>query len=81
VLAVDLVGRHAGSCRYIQGSTGDRVHEGMTDNHGCMLYSVYAVLGVCCTRCMVYSVYAVLGVCCSRCMLYSVLTHDHGMER
>ena len=38
----------------------------------CMLYSVYAVLGVWCTRCMVYSVYAVLGVCCTWCMLYSV---------
>jgi len=37
-----------------------------------MLYSVYAVLGVCCTWCMLYLVYAVLGVCCTRCMLYSV---------
>ena len=27
-----------------------------------MQYSVYAVLGVCCTQCMLYSVYAVLGV-------------------
>jgi hypothetical protein len=25
-----------------------------------MLYSVYAVLGVCCIRCMLYSVYAAL---------------------
>jgi hypothetical protein len=39
-----------------------------------MLYAVYAILGVCCTRCMLYSVYAVLGVCCTRCMLYSVYT-------
>jgi hypothetical protein len=62
-----------------------------------MLYSVYAVLGVCCTRsllylvyavlggyctrCMLYSVYAVLGVCCTRCMLYMTLTLDHRMER
>jgi len=37
-----------------------------------MLYSVYALLGVCCTRCMLYSVYALLGVCCTRCMLNSV---------
>jgi len=37
-----------------------------------MRYSVYAVLGVCCTRCMLYLVYAVLGVCCTQCMLYSV---------
>jgi len=29
----------------------------------CMLYFVYAVLGVRCTRCMLYSGYAVLGVC------------------
>jgi len=33
------------------------------------------------TWCMLYSVYAVLGVCCTRCMLYSVSTHDHDMER
>jgi hypothetical protein len=44
----------------------------MTDNLGCLLFLVYAALGVCCTRCMLYSVYAVLGVCCTRCMLYSV---------
>jgi len=37
-----------------------------------MLYLVYAVLGVCCTRCMLYLVYAVLGVCCTWCMLDSV---------
>jgi len=38
----------------------------------CMVYSVYAVHGACCTRCMLYSVYAVLGVCCIQCMMYSV---------
>ena len=27
-----------------------------------MLYLVYAVLGVCCTRCTLYSIYAVLGI-------------------
>jgi len=37
-----------------------------------MLYSVYAVLGGCCTQCMLYSVHAVLGVCCTWCMRYSV---------
>ena len=37
-----------------------------------MLYSVYAVLGVCCTRCMLYLLYAVLGVSCTWCMLYLV---------
>jgi len=46
-----------------------------------MLYSVYAVLGVCCTRCMLYSVYAVLGVRCTRWMLHSVFTRDDGLER
>jgi len=45
-----------------------------------MLNSVYAVLGVCCTRCMLYSVYTVFGVCCTWCMLYSVSTHDHDMQ-
>jgi len=66
------VGRYAGGWSYIQGSTRNRENDGTTDNLRCMLYSVYAVLGVCCTRCMLYSVYAVLGVCCTRCMLYSV---------
>jgi hypothetical protein len=64
-VAVDLVGRHAGSGRFNQRSTCDLENEGMTDNFGCMLYSVYAVLRICCTRCM----------------LYSLLTHDHCMER
>jgi hypothetical protein len=81
LVAVDLVERHAGSRSYIQGSTCDCENQGMTDNLGCKLYSVYAVLSVYCTRCMLYSVYAVLGVYCTQCMLYSVLTHDRGMER
>jgi len=34
----------------------------MTDNPTCMLYSVYAVLGVCCTWCMLYLMYAALSV-------------------
>jgi len=71
-MAVDRVGRHAGSWHYIQGSTRTCGNEGKTNNPGWMLYSVYAVLGVCCTRSMLYSEYAVLGVCCTRCMLYSV---------
>ena len=29
----------------------------------CMLYSVYAVLGVCCCWCILYLVYIVLGEC------------------
>ena len=33
-----------------------------TVNLGMMQYAVYAVLSVCFTRCMLYSVYAVLGV-------------------
>jgi len=44
LVAVDLIGRYAGSWSYIQGSTRNRENEGMTDNLGCMLYSVYAVL-------------------------------------
>ena len=46
--------------------TNNRENEGKTDNLGWMLYSVYAVLGVCCTRCVLYLVYALLGVCCTR---------------
>ena len=72
LVAVNLVGRHAGSRSYIQGSTRNRANEGMTDNFVWTLYSVNAVLGVCGTRCMLYSVYAVLGVCCTWCMLYLV---------
>jgi len=45
------VGRYAGSWSYIQGSTRNRENEGTTDNLRCMLYLVYAALGVCCTRC------------------------------
>jgi len=45
-VAVDLVGRHAGSCSYIQGSIRNHDYEGKTDNLGWMLYSVDAVLGV-----------------------------------
>jgi len=66
------VGRYAGSWSYIPGSTRNRENEETTDNLRCMLYLVYAGLGVCCTWWMLYSVYAVLGVCCTRCMLYSV---------
>ena len=66
-------------------------------DHGLILHSGYAVLGVCFSPCMLYlvhavpciswiwcmlySMYAVHSVCSTRCMLYSVLTHDHGMER
>jgi len=41
------VGRHTGSWIYSQGSTCHRENEGMTDNLRCILYSVYAALGVC----------------------------------
>jgi len=71
-MAVNCVWRHVGSWRFIQGSTLNHVNQGITKNLWSMLYSVYGVLGVCCTRCMLYLVYAVLGVCCTRCMLYLV---------
>ena len=61
-MAVNHVGRHAGSCSYIQGSTCNYENEGKTNNLGWNLYSVYAVLGVSSTRCMLYSVYVILGV-------------------
>jgi len=51
LMAVDRVGRYAGSWSYIQGSTSNHENEGKTNNRGWMLYSVDAVLGVCCTRC------------------------------
>ena len=71
-MPVDRVRRHARSWSHIQGSTRNHENERKTNNLWWILYSVYAVLGVCCTRCMLYSVYAVLGVCCYWCMLYSV---------
>jgi len=71
-MAVDRVGRYAGSWSNIQWSNRNHENEAKTSNLGWMLYSVYAVLGVCCTQCILYSVYAVLGVYCTRCMLYSV---------
>jgi len=46
LMAVDRVGRHAGSWSYIQGSTRNHKDEGKSNNLGCMLYSVFA-----CTRC------------------------------
>jgi len=51
LIAVDRVGRHAGSWSYIQGSTRNHENKGKTNNLG------YAVLGVCSTQCML-----VLGV-------------------
>jgi hypothetical protein len=81
LVGVVFKGRYAGSSSYIQGSTCNPDNEGRTDYLGWILYSVYAVLGVCCTRCMLYSAYAVLSVCVTRCMLYYVLTHDHEMGR
>jgi len=65
LMAVDCVGRYAESWSCIQGSTRNHENEEKPNNLGWMLYSVYAVLGVCCTRCM----------------LYSLSTHDHVMER
>ena len=64
--------RYAGSLSSIQGSTGHRENEGTSDIPRCMLYWVYAALGVCCTGCMLHWVYAALGVCCTGCMLHSV---------
>jgi len=46
LLAVDYVGRHTGSWRYIKGSTRNHENEGKTNKLGWMLY-----FGVCCTRC------------------------------
>ena len=61
-MAVNHVGRHAGSNSYIQWSIRNRKNDGKTNNPGWMLYSVYVVLGVCCTWCMLCLGYAVLGV-------------------
>jgi len=46
LVAVDLVGRHAGSLSYIEWSCGHHENEGKTDNVRLMLYSVCAVLSV-----------------------------------
>jgi len=53
-----------------------RIMGKQTSVRGCsswwMLYSVDAVLGICCTRSKLYLVCVVLGVCCTQCLLYSV---------
>ena len=59
---VDRIGRYTGRHSYIQGSTHHYGKEGKTNNLGSMLYSVYAVLIVCCT-----TLYAILSVCCTWC--------------
>jgi len=46
LMAVDRVGRHAGSWSYIQGSTCNHENEGKTNYLGWMLHSVYAVFCV-----------------------------------
>jgi len=46
LIAVDCVGRYAGSGSYLQGSTRNHENEGKTNNLRWMLDSVYAVLGV-----------------------------------
>jgi len=51
LMAVDCVGRYARSWSHIQESTRNHENEWKTNNLGCMLYSVNAVLGVCCTQC------------------------------
>ena len=45
------VSRYAGIWRHIQGSTRNRENEVTIDYLGCMLYTVYAALSVCCTYC------------------------------
>jgi hypothetical protein len=45
-MAVDRVGRPAGSSSYIQQSTQNHDNERKTNNFAWMLYSLYAVLGV-----------------------------------
>jgi len=62
LVAVNIVGRHAASRCYIQVLTCQHVNEWKTGDHRCMLYSVYAVLGGCCTWCILDSVYVVLSV-------------------
>jgi len=66
----DLVWRHTGCSSYVQGSMCNHEKEGNKDMFGCMLYSMYDVLGGCCTRCMLYCVYAELRVCSTKCMLH-----------
>ena len=46
LMAVNRIGRHAGSLSSIKVSTGNRENEGKTNNLECMLYSVYVVLSI-----------------------------------
>jgi len=72
LVAVDIIGRHARSGSYLQGSTCNSENDRNTDNVLWMLYWVYAVPSVCCTECILSSVYAIHRVCCTRCILYWV---------
>ena len=42
----------------------------------CMLYSLYTVLGACCTPIMPYPVYPIHGVRCTRCQLMIMTWRD-----
>jgi len=71
-MAVDRVGKHDRSESDIEGPFGNHQNECKTNHLRWMLYSVYTVHGVSCTRCMLYSVCTVLTVYWTRCMQYSV---------
>jgi len=51
LIAVNRGGRYARSWSYIHESTHNHDNDGKTNYPGCMLYSVNAVHGVCCTWC------------------------------
>ena len=61
-MAADHEGRHTGSWSIIQGSTNNNRIDGKHSWED-------AALGTCCTRCILYSVYAVLGVYSTHCPL------------
>ena len=70
LVAFDLLERHVRSWRNIHRSTWNHENYGPGVNLGWMVYSLYALHSVDCTRCMLYPVYAIPSVCCTGCMLY-----------
>ena len=62
LMAIDCLRRHTGTWSYMKRSTCQHENERKTHSLEWMLYSVYTVLGECCTWCMLYLVYAVLSI-------------------
>jgi len=76
LLVFNLTETHARSSRYNQRSSNNHLNECNTVNHQLMLYTVYAVLGICCTGCILYLEYIILSGYCTLCYLIIMTWRD-----